>query len=91
MSQRARIFVESWIAQYVRADKEEHPLHLFESRADAIACVHSALAEGISRLDLREEYADLVMHIAAARYRQAASIIPPSALPQDGERHALSG
>ncbi len=63
----------------------------FAGRADAIACVHSALADGISRLELREEYADLVMHIAAARYRQVASIIPPSALPQDSERHALSG
>ncbi|HEY4275758.1 MAG TPA: hypothetical protein VGM68_09755, partial [Rhizomicrobium sp.] len=79
MSERARFFVENWITQYVRADKDEHPLHLFESRADAIACVHSAMAEGISRLELREEYSDLVFHIAAARYRQAATFIPPSA------------
>jgi hypothetical protein len=40
MSERARQFVESWIAQFVRPEVDEHPLNLFESRADAIACVH---------------------------------------------------
>jgi hypothetical protein len=73
MSARARLFVQTWIQQFVRADRDEHPLHLFESRADAIACVHSALAEGISRLEIREEYADLVFHIAAARHRIASA------------------
>ena len=74
MSERARYFVESWIAQYVRPEIDEHPLNLFESRADAIACVHSALEDGISRLEIREEYADLVFHIAAARDLMAARL-----------------
>jgi hypothetical protein len=76
MSERARQFVEAWIRQFVRPERTEHPLHLFESRADAIACVHSALAVGISRLDIREEFADLVFHIAAARDRMAAAALP---------------
>jgi hypothetical protein len=72
MSERARQFVEAWIRQFVRPEREEHPLNLFESRADAIACVYSALEDGISRLEIREEYADLVRHISAARYRLAS-------------------
>jgi hypothetical protein len=85
MSERARQFVEAWIRQFVRPERAEHPLHLFESRADAIACVHSALAVGISRLDIREEFADLVFHIAAARDRMAAV-----ALPEKEKRPAIS-
>src|SRR6201999_3518884 len=76
MSERARQFVEAWIRQFVRPERTEHPLHLFESRADAIACVHSALAVGISRLEIREEFSDLVFHIAAARDRMAAVALP---------------
>ena len=74
MSERARQFVEAWIRQFVRAEREEHPLNLFESRADAIACVYSALESGIARLEIREEYADLVRHIAAARHRMASAL-----------------
>jgi hypothetical protein len=39
-----RLFVEAWIRQFVRAGRAEHP---FESRAAAVACVHSALADAI--------------------------------------------
>jgi hypothetical protein len=76
MSERARKFVEAWIRQFVRAERDEHPLNLFESRADAIACVHSALEDGIARLEIREEYGDLVRHIAAARHRLVAANAP---------------
>jgi hypothetical protein len=82
MSERARQFVEAWIRQFVSAERDEHPLNLFESRADAIACVYSALADGISRLEIREEYGDLVRHIAAARHRFAAM---DQRLLRDGE------
>ncbi len=76
MSARARDFVEAWIRQFVRAERDEHPLNLFASRADAIACVHSALQDGIARLEIREEYGDLVRHIAAARHRLASITVP---------------
>ena len=75
MSERARDFVEAWIRQFVRPERDEHPLNLFESRADAIACVHSALEDGISRLEIREEYADLVRHIAQKRFQEKCATV----------------
>jgi hypothetical protein len=87
MSARARLFVEAWIRQFVRAERTEDPLHLFESRADAIACVYSALADGISRLEIREEYADLVFHIAAARHRLISAAPPGANSTDEGPRH----
>ena len=91
MSERARKFVEAWIRQFVRAERDEHPLNLFRSRADAIACVHSALEDGIARLEIREEYGDLVRHIAAARHRMTSAALPEKIAARNASREVQGG
>lgn len=64
MSRRARTFVESWIGQYVHPASYESKDRHAESRANAVACYHSALIEGISKEEISEEFDDLVTHMA---------------------------
>ncbi len=64
MSERARLFIESWIKEYVHPTKYERPNHHSESRANAVACYASALMEGIGKVEIEEEYPDLVGYIA---------------------------
>lgn len=69
MSDIARSFVEKWIGENVRPHEDEDHLFQLHSCADAIACIHSAMAHGIGREDIRAVYKDLVSHIAAERQR----------------------
>ena len=72
MSIRARKFVDSWIAEYVHPEGFEDGSRHSESRAEAVACLESAEIEGISKEEIREEFADLVSYVAA-RHRQMAA------------------
>jgi hypothetical protein len=64
MSHRARAFVESWVREYVHPTTYEDENRHAESRANAVACRDSALIEGISRNEIKEEFADLVGYMA---------------------------
>ncbi|MEP6605030.1 MAG: hypothetical protein ABJA60_02810 [Nitrosospira sp.] len=64
MSQRARAFVDSWIQEYVHPTKYESKDRHPEARAFAVACYNSALIEGIMKVEIAEEYPDLVSHMA---------------------------
>jgi hypothetical protein len=69
MTAAARSFVEKWIREHVRPQPGEDHHFQLQSCADAIACVHSAMAFGIKREDIRAVHGDLVSHIAAERQR----------------------
>ena len=79
MSEIVRSFVEKWIEENVRPHESEDHLFQLHSCADAIACVHSAIARGIGREDVRAVYNDLVSHIAAERKRMLLSLFAASA------------
>ena len=67
MSERGRLFVESWIKEYVRPTKYEQPDHHEESRANATALLESAKIEGIDNSEIAEEFPDLIGYIAKQR------------------------
>jgi hypothetical protein len=69
MSERGRLFVDSWIKEYLHPTKYEEPNNHSESRASAAACYESALIEGIDKTEIEEEYPDLVAYIAKERER----------------------
>ena len=63
MTQRAREFVEYWIAEFLHPDAYEDDT-LCDSAEHAAECIHFAAALGIGPLDIQEEFGDLVAHIA---------------------------
>ncbi|MGH6828304.1 MAG: hypothetical protein ACREFW_05290 [Rhizomicrobium sp.] len=77
MSERARKFVASWVEEYVRPDGFEDDKRHSESRAEAVACLESAEIEGISKEEIKEEFADLVSYMAARHREMAAQALEP--------------
>jgi len=65
MSLRAREFVESFIVEYERPTSNERD-GLREAKAFAASCYDSAAIEGISKVEIDEEYADLVAEFVRA-------------------------
>ncbi len=74
MAEAARLFVERWIRENVRPERDEDHFFQLESCADAIACVHSAMAQGIRREDILGAYKDLVSFIAGERRRMSNAL-----------------
>ncbi len=66
MSERAKDFVEYWIAEFLHPDMYEDEESFCESRQNALACLKSAAAYGIAKPEIDEEVGDLVAHIARA-------------------------
>jgi hypothetical protein len=63
MTQRAREFVDYWIAEFLHPDAYEDDT-LCESIEHAVECLRSAADLGIGSIDIEEEFGDLVTHIA---------------------------
>jgi hypothetical protein len=64
MSERAKLFVESWVTEYVHPTAYENAERHAQSRANAVACYESALIEGITKDEINEEFPNLVTYIA---------------------------
>ncbi len=64
MSQRARKFVNYWIAEFLHPDLYEDDETLSESVENAADCCKCAAMYGIGKAEIDEEFDDLVAHIA---------------------------
>jgi hypothetical protein len=66
MSERATLFVEEFVEKNVQADGYEPEGDHSKAAALAVQCVASAKAEGITDAELKDEFDDLLLFIAAA-------------------------
>jgi hypothetical protein len=87
MSKRARAFVEYWLSEFLHPDAYEDEDELCESRNNAAQCLRAAAARGIPEPEIREEFGDLVGHIAALHERIVeAGLSAPDGLPPPGRQ-----
>ena len=69
MSNRARVFVEYWVNEFLHPDLYEDEETHAESRANAADCVEAAAHYGIEKTEIDQEYGDLVVHMARLHER----------------------